>query len=68
VEFLFSRNRLNVAIARSCWRRWSRAQLLEIRSRTIEQMRMVNALCVLCEKRRPSARRQRDRSKRVCVT
>jgi uncharacterized protein len=47
VEFLFSRNRLNVAI--------SRAQavavlvaspdLLEIRCNTIEQMRMVNALC-----------------------
>jgi uncharacterized protein len=51
LEFLFSRNRLNVAI--------SRAQclaivvgsppLLDVRCRTTEQMRMVNALCRLVE-------------------
>ena len=51
LEFLFSRNRLNVAI--------SRAQcpaivvggprLLDVRCRTVEQMRMVNALCRLVE-------------------
>jgi predicted RecB family nuclease len=51
LEFLFSRNRLNVAISRAqalavlvCSPR-----LLEINCRTIEQMRMVNALCRLVE-------------------
>jgi superfamily I DNA and/or RNA helicase len=47
LEFLFSRNRLNVAISRAkclavlvC-----SPELLQIRCRTVEQMRMVNALC-----------------------
>jgi uncharacterized protein len=47
VEFLFSRNRLNVAVSRAkalavlvCSPR-----LLETRCRTVEQMRLVNALC-----------------------
>jgi len=47
VEFLFSRNRLNVAISRArclavlvCSPR-----LLDIHAKSIEQMRLVNALC-----------------------
>ncbi len=51
VEFLFSRNRLNVAISRArclavlvCSPR-----LLDIRATSIEQMRLVNALCRFAE-------------------
>ena len=51
VEFLFSRNRLNVAISRArclavlvC-----NPLLLDIRANSIEQMRLVNALCRLAE-------------------
>ncbi len=51
VEFLFSRNRLNVAVSRAkclaCL--VASPRLLEIRCRTIEQMKMVNALCRLVE-------------------
>jgi len=51
LEFLFSRNRLNVAISRaqSLAVLVASPQLLEIRCRTIEQMRMVNALCRFVE-------------------
>jgi uncharacterized protein len=51
VEFLFSRNRLNVAISRaqSLAVLVANPKLLEIRSRTIDQMRMVNALCRFVE-------------------
>jgi predicted RecB family nuclease len=51
VEFLFSRNRLNVAISRAQALAVLVAspKLLEIRCRTIEQMRMVNALCRFVE-------------------
>ena len=51
LEFLFSRNRLNVAISRaqSLAALVASPQLLEIRCRTIEQMRMVNALCRFVE-------------------
>ncbi len=51
LEFLFSRNRLNVAISRAQALAVLVAspQLLEIRCRTIEQMRMVNALCRFVE-------------------
>ncbi|MDQ2909662.1 MAG: TM0106 family RecB-like putative nuclease, partial [Actinomycetota bacterium] len=51
VEFLFSRNRLNVAISRaqSLAVLVASPKLLEIRCRTIEQMRMVNALCRFVE-------------------
>jgi uncharacterized protein len=47
LEFLFSRNRLNVAISRaqSLAVLVASPQLLQIRCRTIDQMRMVNALC-----------------------
>jgi uncharacterized protein len=52
LEFLFSRNRLNVAISRaqSLAILVASPELLEIRCRTIEQMRMVNALCRFCER------------------
>jgi predicted RecB family nuclease len=51
LEFLFSRNRLNVAISRAqpLAALVASPQLLEIRCRTIEQMRMVNALCRFVE-------------------
>ena len=51
LEFLFSRNRLNVAISRAqCLAVLvASPRLLEIRCRTIEQMRMVNALCRFVE-------------------
>ena len=52
LEFLFSRNRLNVAISRAkamavlvCSPR-----LLETRCRTVDQMRLVNGLCALAER------------------
>jgi predicted RecB family nuclease len=51
LEFLFSRNRLNVAISRAqCLAIVvGSPRLLDIRCRTVEQMRMVNALCRLVE-------------------
>ena len=51
VEFLFSRNRLNVAISRAQALAVlvANPRLLEIRCRSIEQMRMVNALCRFVE-------------------
>jgi uncharacterized protein len=52
LDFLFSRNRLNVAVSRAralavlvCSPR-----LLETRCRTVEQMRLVNALCAFAER------------------
>jgi superfamily I DNA and/or RNA helicase len=52
VDFLFSRNRLNVAISRArclgvlvCSPR-----LLEINCRTVEQMRLANSLCLFAER------------------
>jgi predicted RecB family nuclease len=55
LEFLFSRNRLNVAISRAQGLAVLVAspKLLEIRCRTIEQMRMVNALCRFVEDAEP---------------
>jgi uncharacterized protein len=51
VAFLYSRNRLNVAVSRAkclavlvC-----SPELLTIRCGTVEQMRLVNALCLLAE-------------------
>src|SRR5436190_496122 len=51
VEFLFSRNRLNVAISRAqCLAVLvSSPELLHIRCRNVDQLRMVNALCRLVE-------------------
>lgn len=51
VEFLYSRNRLNVAVsrARSLAVLVCNPELLHIDCRTVEQMRLVNALCRLVE-------------------
>jgi uncharacterized protein len=52
--FLFSRNRLNVAISRArCLAMLvASPRLLEINCRTVEQMRLANALCLLVERAR----------------
>ena len=51
LDFLFSRNRLNVAVSRARCLAYVVAspRLLEIECRTIEQMRMANALCMFVE-------------------
>jgi len=51
-EFLFSRHRLNVAISRARGRAYlvCSPRLLEFECRTVEQMRLVNALCLLVER------------------
>jgi predicted RecB family nuclease len=51
VEFLFSRNRLNVAISRARCLAYLVAspKLLELNARTVEQMRLANALCRFVE-------------------
>ena len=51
LEFLFSRNRLNVAVSRAQCLAVVVAspRLLDVQCRTVEQMRMVNALCRLVE-------------------
>ena len=51
LDFLFSRNRLNVAVSRARCLAYVVAspRLLEIECRTIEQMRMANALCLFVE-------------------
>jgi uncharacterized protein len=55
LDFLFSRNRLNVAVSRaqSLAVLVASPELLEIRCHTIEQMRMVNALCRFVEQADP---------------
>jgi uncharacterized protein len=55
LEFLFSRNRLNVAVSRAMCLAYVVAspRLLESRARTIEQMRLVNALCRFVEMAKP---------------
>jgi len=54
VEFLFSRNRLNVAISRArCLAILvASPKLLDIKANSIEQMRLANALCRLFEQQR----------------
>jgi superfamily I DNA and/or RNA helicase len=51
IEFLFSHNRLNVAISRArCLAILvASPKLLDIRCRTVEQMRLANALCRFVE-------------------
>jgi superfamily I DNA and/or RNA helicase len=51
LEFLLSRNRLNVAISRARWLAYLVAspRLLEVNARTIPQMRLANALCRFVE-------------------
>src|SRR5262245_22091008 len=64
LEFLFSRNRLNVAVSRAMCLALVVAspRLLESRARTIEQMRLINALCRSVEMAEAEARRRRIRS------
>jgi len=51
LDFLFSRNRLNVAGSRAMCLAYIVAspRLLESRARTIDQMRLINALCRFAE-------------------
>jgi len=59
LDFLFSRNRLNVAVSRAMCLACVVAspRLLESRARTIEQMRLINALCRFVEMaQRPTVR------------
>jgi len=51
LDFLFSRNRLNVAVSRAMCLACIVAsrRLPESRARTIEQMRLINALCRFAE-------------------
>jgi uncharacterized protein len=51
LDFLFSRNRLNVAVSRAKCLAYVVAspRLLETRCKTVEQMRLVNALCRFAE-------------------
>lgn len=49
IEFLFSLNRINVAVSRAkvCARVFASPRLLDTPCRTVEQMKLVNALCAL---------------------
>ena len=51
IDFLFSRNRLNVAVSRARCAAYLLASplLLEVECRTIDQMRLVNTLCLARE-------------------
>ena len=51
LEFLFSQNRLNVAISRAkCWSVIvASPRLLDAGCRTVDQMRLVNTLCKFVE-------------------
>jgi superfamily I DNA and/or RNA helicase len=57
LEFLFSRHRLNVAISRARGRAYlvCSPRLLEVDCRTVEQMRLANALCRFVELAEPAA-------------
>ena len=57
LDFLFSRNRLNVAVSRArCLAVLVASErLLDVRCRTVEQMRLVNALCRFVELAEPVA-------------
>jgi uncharacterized protein len=56
LEFVFSRNRLNVAVSRAQCLAYlvGSPRLLDVRCRTVEQMRLVNALCRLVEISQPA--------------
>ena len=57
LEFLLSRNRLNVAVSRARCLAYlvCSPRLLEVNARTIEQMRLANALCRFVELAEPAA-------------
>lgn len=57
VEFLYSRNRLNLAVSRArCFAVLvCNSELLHLESRSIEQMRLANALCRLASRARGRA-------------
>ena len=65
LDFLFSRNRLNVAVSRAMCLACIVAspRLLESRARTIEQMRLINALCRFAEMAGSRRAGQRDGSR-----
>jgi len=54
LEFLFSQNRLNVAVSRAkCWSVIvASPKLLDANCRTVDQMRLVNSLCKFVEESR----------------
>ena len=60
LDFLFSRNRLNVAISRAQCLAYlvCSPRLLEVNCNTIEQMRLANALCQFAELVSDSVREQ----------
>jgi superfamily I DNA and/or RNA helicase len=57
IEFLFSRNRLNVAVSRARCPAYVVAspRLLDTECRTVEQMKLVNALCRFAEAAAPGS-------------
>ncbi len=63
LEFLFSRNRFSVAVSRAMCLAYIVAspRLLESRVRTIEQMRLINALCRFVEMAETQTRSRRAR-------
>ena len=62
LEFLFSRNRLNVAVSRAMCLAFVVAspRLLESQARTIDQMRLINALCRFVEMAEEQVARRRE--------
>ena len=64
LEFLFSRNRLNVAISRARCLAFLVAspRLLEVDGRTIDHMRLANALCRFAEIAEEQARAAQETS------
>jgi uncharacterized protein len=63
LEFLLSRNRLNVAISRARCLTYlvCSPRLLEVNARTIDQMRLANSLCRYVELAHPEPARFQSR-------
>ena len=68
IEFLFSLNRLNVAISRAQALAlvFASPRLLDVPCRTIEQMRLVNALAAVHDYAADETRGARDAAERLC--